>query len=120
MNLRTIDPVSDLPRLRQMAARAVAARPTAQCVRDDHVLDVLATHAGNVSRAAHALGLHRRTLQRWLKHMNGGDYRRIPTLACSAGALHLIEQEQERRELSSRAHALDAILAEWQAARDIN
>lgn len=55
---------------RQPAATADAAAPKPLSVRRaewEHIQRVLANHGGNISAAARALGIHRRTLQRKLR-----------------------------------------------------
>jgi AraC-like DNA-binding protein len=90
---------------------------TIKSLRERHIRATLAACDDNVSETARRLGLHRRTLQRQLRAMNGGEPIHLPVLACSVSALRSVEAERNRRDLASRAIALDAILEEWRAAR---
>lgn len=65
-NFHILDPHTELPRLTRLAIRTATVRPTAKAMRMRHTLEILCVHKGNVSASARALGLHRRTLQRWL------------------------------------------------------
>lgn len=63
--------VDELLKAFGLADGEVTTVPTLEAVADEHVDRVLATVDGNLTHAADALGIHRRSLQRWLARRRG-------------------------------------------------